>query len=215
MSQIKVLLVDDHELLREGLRELLELDEAIVVVGSVGSAMGAVKAAESSGVEVALIDYQLPDRDGLWLLQQLKEHVPGITVIMLSMHSDETLIQRALQAGADGYLCKTSNPQQMIAAIKSAHHGAPCIDSPQIVGSLYRQHSASRGPERLSELERDVLTLVAGNRSNQEVAQQLGTSVPSIKNHLLAVFRKLDALTREEAIREAARRGEISLPTPN
>ena len=219
MSKIKVLLVDDHQGLREGLQTLLELDADILVVATAGTAMDGLKRAREVTVEVALIDHQLPDHDGVWLLKQLKEVQPEMAVVMLSMHSDEFVVVKALESGADGYLTKTAEPAEMVNAIKAVREGRIYVQG-TVAPHLFRQRHLKSGPLpeqelRLDDREREILNLAASERSNQGIAEELGVPVSSVKAHLRSIFGKLDAFTRAEAIQEAVRRGELYYPGEN
>ncbi len=209
------MLVDDHRILRDGLQGLLEQDDGVTVAATAATAAEGLAKAIGAAVQVALIDLELPDHDGVWLLKQLKEAVPGIVVVVLSMHSDEATVIRVLEAGAEGYLTKTADPREVLTAIKTVHKGGSYVQSevaPYLLSALRKKGAAPVELPRLDEREREILRRAAQGQSNQKIADELYVSVSTVKANLRALFRKLDASTRTEAVLEAIRRGEIEDP---
>lgn len=215
-SSINVLLVDDHYILREGLKTLIESEPEMRVTASAGTAQEGLARALESHLQVAIIDYSLPDHDGLWLLQQLRIKKPNLPVIVLSMCTDRDTIMKVLSEGASGYLTKSADSVELLAAIRAAILGEsyvqPAIAS-LLVGAL-RKHENVPTALELGERERQILQRVAEGCSNQEIASELFISISTVKAHLRSLFQKLDVSSRTEVVVEALRRGLIVSDAP-
>lgn len=208
----RVLLVDDHPILREGLKRLLESQGTVQVVGSVETALAAVATASLTRPDVAIIDLSLPDHDGRWLLRQLKKEFPEMPVLVLTMHLDPDSVVSALTEGASGYLTKTASHHELLQAIETVHSGGSYLQpriAPHVVGAL-RCRPSPKNSDNLTDRELDILELVADGLSNQAVAERLFVSVSTVKAHLRSCFRKLDVTTRTEVVVEAIRRGLLN-----
>ena len=216
LSKVRVLLVDDHRILRDGLQGLLKQDDGVTVAATAGTASEGLTKALGAAVDVALIDLELPDHDGVWLLKQLKEMMPDIAVVVLSMHSDEATVLKVLEAGAEGYLTKAADPREVLAAIKAVHGGSSYLQNelaPYLVTALRKKGSPEAAAHpRLEPREQEILRRAALGQSNQKIADELFVSVSTVKANLRSLFRKLDVSTRTEAVLEALRRKELDDP---
>ena len=206
MNAIRVLLVDDHQVVREGLRRMLELEEDIEVVGEVANAKEVLTQAELLSPEVILMDIKMPGMDGIELTRQLKEKQPSCNVLMLTLY-DEYLAQ-AIDAGAVGYLLKDIKREELIRAIRAVHEGRSPLDL-----SLTRDHLAeftapAENKQRLylSERELAILRLIADGVTTKEIANQIFLSEASVKRSVHLILDKLGVSNRSEAVSEGYKR---------
>jgi DNA-binding NarL/FixJ family response regulator len=199
---IRMLLVDDHPVVREGLRSMLT-DGAIDIVGEAGTAAEAMRLCVEVEPDVVLLDMALPDLDGVSTLRRIKHARPGATVLVLSMHDDPALVRSAVQAGAAGYLLKGVARQELLAAVRAVRHGEAVID-PALLRSLSADPGAA---EPLTAIERGVLQLIASGRTNREIAGQLRWSVATVKKYVQRVLAKLEVSDRTQAAVVALRLG--------
>ncbi len=206
MDTIRILLIDDHQVVREGLRRMLELEEDIEVVGEVADSKEALTQVELLSPEVILMDIKMPGMDGIELTRQLKEKQPSCNVLMLTLY-DEYLAQ-AIEAGAVGYLLKDIKREELIRAIRAVHEGRSPLDL-----SLSRDHLAElAGPAEnkqrfyLPERELAILHLIADGVTTEEIANQLFLSQASIKRSVSLIFEKLGVRNRSEAVSEGYKR---------
>ena len=206
MDTIRILLVDDHQVVREGLRHMLELEADMEVVGEASNAKETLAQVESLSPEIILMDIKMPGVDGIELTRQLKEKLPSSNVIMLTLY-DEYLAQ-AIEAGAAGYLLKDIKREELIKAIRAVHQGRSPLNL-----SLSRDHLAelvalAENQQRvhLSERELAILQMIADGVTTKEIANQLFLSQASIKRSVRLIFEKLGVHNRSEAVSEAYKR---------
>ena len=212
MSEIRVLIVDDHELVREGLTLLLEEAEEIVIVGQAGNVAQAVAQAQALQPDVILLDMMLPDGDGVAVIQQLKAKNNPARIVVLTSFADDEKIRGALQAGATGYLLKDVLRHDLLAAIRAAAEGRATLH-PVIQTHLMQQMSQKRQAsplDTLTERERDVLKAIAEGKSNKEIALTLGLTLGTVKGYVSVIFGKLDVASRTEATLLAIRHGLVN-----
>ena len=216
MPKLRLLLGDDHTLVRHGLLKLLEERPEWEVVAEVGDGREAVRAAVALTPDVAIIDVAMPLLNGIDAAQQILRRVPATRILMLSMHADEAYVTRALQAGATGYLLKDSAGKELFKAVEAVASGQPFF-SPAIERLMlddYVRRVAGSGAadryETLSEREREVFQLIAEARSNKEVAAMLDISPATVETHRARILQKLDIHTVAELVLYAVRRGVIS-----
>ncbi len=209
--KITVLLVDDHEVVRVGLRSLLSRERGIEVVGEAGTAAEAVAQAARLRPDVIVMDVRLPDRSGVEACREIRSADPAVQIIMLTSYADEEAVLNSIMAGAAGYLLKQIRGQELVRAIESVAAGQSLLD-PAVTQKVLEKvkRLASGGPPdemtQLSAQERKVLALVAEGKTNKEIAAALGLSDKTVKNYLSHVFEKLNLTRRAEAAAFFARR---------
>ena len=216
MSEIRILLADDHTVMRSGLRVLLERQPGFRVVAEAADGHEVVKMAETCAPHVAVVDVAMPRLNGIDSVRQLTAKHPEIAVVILSMHSDEGYVLRALKAGARGYLLKDSPEADLIAAIRAVHERkaffSPAIS--KLLAEDYLRQLERREVEDSYELltarERQVLQLLAEGRSNKEVATELGLSLYTVETHRANLLQKLNLRGIPELILYAVRKGVIA-----
>lgn len=216
MEPIRILLADDHTVMRRGLRLLLEGQPEFVVVAEASDGRQAVQEAEASQPDVAVLDIAMPNLSGIEAAQRITTALPHTAIVILSMHSDEAYVLRALKVGAKGYLLKDSGEGDLIEAIKVVHRGRTYF-SPEISRMLvddYVRDIRTRGAEDRYELltshEREILRLLAERKSNKEIAHFLNLSLDTIETHRRNLQEKLNLHSLAELILYAVRKGIIS-----
>jgi DNA-binding NarL/FixJ family response regulator len=215
MGELRVLLGDDHTVLRHGLRKILEERRDWRVVAEAGNGRDAVREAIALAPDVAVLDIGMPLLNGIEATRQIARRAPSVRVLILSMHSDQAYVTQAVQAGARGYLLKESAAAELIEAIAALAAGksffSPAVA--QVVFDDYVRSLAERGItdpyDSLSEREREVLQLVAEGRSSKEIAELLSISPATVETHRAHVLQKLQLHNTVEVVRYATRRGII------
>lgn len=207
------MVVDDHAVVREGLRAFLALQDGLEVVGEAADGAQAVEEAERLRPEVILMDLVMPKLDGVGAMRELRERLPDCRVIVLTSFLEDDRLLPAIQAGAAGYLLKNAEPAQLAQAVRSAHAGEAIID-PSVAARLVRaiaDGSPSRADqhETLTRREREVLELIAGGRSNKRIALELGISEKTVKTHVGHVLAKLGVSDRTQAALLAVQSGLV------
>lgn len=208
---LRVLLADDHRMVRDGLRRSLE-EHGLEVAGEAANGREAVRLAQELRPDVILMDVTMPLLDGVEATRLVRQLVPECQVVMLTMHADGDLMGRAIQAGAVGYLVKDCSADDVVAAVRAAASGDAAL-SPELASSMLAevQRTADYGPVVISNREEEVLQLVADGLSLPEVAARLFISVKTVKNHLASIYQKLDARDRTQAVLQAVRMGIVRL----
>jgi two-component system response regulator NreC len=216
MRQIRVLLADDHTLIRAGLRLVVEQHPEFTVVGEANDGREAVAMAESLKPDVVVMDIGMPSLNGIEACRKIREELPDTEVVMLSIHSDEGYILRALKAGARAYLLKDSAQADLARAIRAAREGKSFF-SPAVGKVLLEDYmrklqrtGAEDSYELLSPREREILQLVAEGKSSKEIANMLDLSVYTVETHRARVMQKLNLRSVPELILYAVRKGVIS-----
>ena len=202
---IRILLVDDHPVVRMGLRGMLDAEPDLTVVGEASSGATALAAALAETPDVVLMDLRMPDGDGVWATEQILARAPGTRVLVLTTYETDRDILRAIEAGAGGYLLKDATPAELSEAVRAAARGETVL-APSVVSSLARQVRRP-APPALSAREAEVLRLVARGRTNAEIGKALFISEATVKTHLLRVFNKLDVTDRTAAVTTAMDHG--------
>ena len=216
MNEIRILLADDHTVIRSGLRVLLERQPGFHVIAEAADGRETVELANTHVPDVLVVDVAMPKLNGIDAVRQIAAKHPEIAVVVLSMHSDESYVLRALKAGARGYLLKDSPEVDLISAIHAVHDGkaffSPAIS--KMLAEDYLRQLQQRGAEDSYELltvrEREVLQLLAEGRSNKEVATVLGLSLYTVETHRANILEKLNLRGTPELILYAVRKGVIS-----
>ena len=214
---IRVVLVDDHAVLRQGLRRLLEDEPDIEVVGEAANGLEAVAVTRARAPDLVLMDVVMPRLNGLEATKQIKQSNPATAVLVLSAHDDDRYVLGLLEAGAAGYLLKSATAQEVIHAMRAVHAGEAVLH-PAIAGRLLSRASrpltripAGQGNELLTEREVEVLHCAAKGLSNKEIAGQLVLSVPTVKAHLVNIFNKMGVGSRTEAVMQALNQGWMEM----
>jgi two-component system, NarL family, response regulator LiaR len=208
---IRILVVDDHAVVREGLRAFLDLQDGFEVVGEAGDGDEAVSAAERLRPDVVLMDLVMPRRDGVAAMRALRDRVPGARVIVLTSFLDEDKLLPALRAGAAGYLLKNAQPEELERAVRAAHAGEAVLDP--VVAARLVEALAAGGDEdpidRLTPREREVLQLMGRGLPNKRIARELELAEKTVKTHVGHVLAKLGVTDRTQAAVIAVRAGLV------
>jgi len=210
-TRIRVVIVEDHTLLREGTRHILEQSQDIEIVGEAGRGDEAVDLIERLAPDVVLLDMRLPGMNGIEVAGAVTGKHKEIRVLLLSAYDDEEYVAEALNAGASGYMLKTTPGAKLVGAVRAVHSGATVLqDELSHKLAMRAMHPGSAGP-RLSERELDVLRLTARGLSSKEIAGRLQISQRTVEGHLNNIYSKLGVNSRTEAVVHAAARGLINL----
>ncbi|AXG77150.1 response regulator [Streptomyces paludis] len=206
---IRVLIVDDHQVVRRGLRTFLEIQDDIEVVGEAADGTEGVARTEELRPDVVLMDIKMPGTDGIQALRRLRELANPARVLIVTSFTEQRTVVPALRAGACGYVYKDVDPEALAGAIRSVHAGHVLLQ-PEVAGALLAQDPAGGGTGRgttLTEREREVLGLIADGRSNREIARALVLSEKTVKTHVSNILMKLDLSDRTQAALWAVRHG--------
>lgn len=211
---IRLMLADDHRILREGLRRAMA-DEGFEVVGEAGDGEEAVRLAVELRPDVVLMDVSMPDVDGVEATRRIRQLLPDLRIIMLTMHADQDVVAAALRAGASGYLVKDCSVEEIAEAVRLAADEDASL-TPDIAASMLdevrRLPTGESEDERVvTRREEEVLQLIADGCSTVEVAERLYISQKTVKNHLASIYQKLDARDRTQAVLRAVRMGIVRL----
>ncbi|MET9727250.1 response regulator transcription factor [Streptomyces zaomyceticus] len=208
-KRIRVLLVDDHQVVRRGLRTFLEVQDDIEVVGEASDGAEGVARAEELRPDVVLMDVKMPGTDGIEALKRLRELDNPARVLVVTSFTEQRTVVPALRAGASGYVYKDIDPDALAGAIRSVHAGHVLLQA-EVAGALLAQDDSHGGTGRgpaLTEREREVLGLIADGRSNREIARALVLSEKTVKTHVSNILMKLDLADRTQAALWAVRHG--------
>lgn len=213
MDEIKVLIADDHTVVRKGIRALLETEPGITVVGEAADGEDAIHKALALKPDVILMDLVMPKLDGVQAIKELREKLPEIKVLVLTSFAEDRRIVAAIEAGALGYLLKDSSPEDLVRAIREVHRGESSLHpkvAQQLIKKLQRPAEEPEW-EELTAQERKVLALIARGLSNREIARELSISEPTVRTHVSNILRKLSLKSRTQAALYALRQGLASL----
>ena len=212
---VRVMLADDHALLREGLAQIISSQPDFDVVGQAGDGLEAVVKAQELKPDLILMDIQMPGMDGLEATRRIKQALPGTTIVVLTVREDDERLFTALKNGAQGYLLKDIRSQDMLAMLRGAMRGEAAL-SPSLAGRVlteFRRISHFENPEGeesdLTEREQQVLAQVAQGATDKEVAEALTISLNTVKTHMRNILAKLQVSTRREAARVAKNKGIV------
>lgn len=215
MGRVRILLADDHTIVRQGLRKVLEERPEWEVVAEAGDGREAVRLAEQHRPDVAIIDVAMPLLNGIEATRQITKRVPNTRILVLSMHADEAYVTQILQAGAAGYLLKDSADVDLVNAVEEAASGRSFF-SPAIARVMlddYRRQVTDKGGgdryDILSEREREIFQLIAEAKANKEIAALLNVSTSTVETHRAHIMEKLDLHSAAEIVLYAVRRGVI------
>jgi DNA-binding NarL/FixJ family response regulator len=211
---IRVILADDHAVVRKGIREFLEEAGDVEVVAEADDGAQALRLIEEHRPDVAVLDIRMPTMTGVEAARQVKDRFPQVRVLILTAYDDDPYVFALLQAGADGYVLKTASGDELVRAVRTVHRGESAL-SPEIATKVVRQAVSGRPEgaadqiETLTDRELDVLRLAARGLTNRAIGHELGISHRTVQGHLQSVYGKLDVNSRTEAVTEALRRGWI------
>ena len=217
VERIRVVVADDHLVLREGIRNLLEEQPDIDVVGEAANGLEAVAVVRATEPDVVLMDVVMPRVGGIEATKQIKKFNPGTAVLILSGYEDDRYVLGLLDAGAAGYLLKSASGHEVVSAIRAVHAGESVLH-PSVTRRLLARASRSAGhvapadeSDPLTQRELEVLQLAAKGHGNKQIASELGLSVPTVKSHLVNIFNKLGVASRTEAVLYGLKRGWFDL----
>lgn len=210
---VRVVLADDHALIRQGLRAMLDTSDEVEVVAEASNGRELIEQVRAHFPEVIVVDIRMPEMDGLEAVRRIKKHHPKIYAMMLTVHDEEAYVHEAIKAGASGYLLKTVSSEELIKGIVTVASGKAMLH-PAITRQLIDEFSvmakgAAKPPKELSKREQDVLQLLAYGKSNKEIARALGIGSQTVKTHVSHIFTKLGAADRTGAVALALRKGLV------
>lgn len=200
-EKIRVMLVDDHNIVRNGLKTLLQQSEDVDVSGEAGSLQEALEVIPKSEPDVILLDLKLPDSDGVNGCNLIKRNYPDIKVIILTAYSQNHLVMETMRAGADGYLLKNIQYEVLVNTIKMVYEGAHILDpavSENVLGKMLNNNE-KKSDDGLSPRESNILELLSTGKSNREIAEILSISENTVRNYISSMFKKINVTNRTEA----------------
>lgn len=216
MSQCKVLIADDHVIVREGLIALLDMADDIKVVGEAADGLEAIRLTKQFRPDVVLMDIRMAKLDGVQATREIKARFPGVKVIALTNYDDDEYVFDCLRYGASGYLLKDVGPEDLVKAIKSAVQDESLLD-PSVLNKVLTQFrqltekASDHADDELSPREKEVLEALTAGLSNRGIAQKLYISEKTVKAHFSSIYRKLNVSTRSQAIIGAVKSGLVDL----
>lgn len=211
---IRILIADDHAVVREGLRSLINTEPGMTVIGQAEDGHRALEMARSLQPDVILLDMVMPHKSGLEVIEALREENPAVRILVLTSFSDDDMLFPAVKAGALGYLLKNSSPQRLLAAIRDVHRGEPSLSSDvakKLMLEMQRPSSLPPTEDPLTARELEVLRLVAQGQTNQEIAEDLVIGEGTVRTHVSSILSKLHLANRTQATLYALREGLASL----
>ncbi len=202
MEKIKILIADDHSMVREGLKQLIELEEDIEVVAQAGNGIEAIEKIEAYKPDIVLLDINMPVMNGLEVIQRLKDTGINTSILMLTIHNEVEYLYKAEEIGIQGYVLKDSEADVLIKAIHQIYNGDVYIQ-PSMAAKLHRRMNGkpeyNEATELLTKREVEVLKLITEGMLNKEIADRLGISEKTVKNHISNIFKKIDVSDRTQA----------------
>ena len=210
LEPIRVLIADDHAIVREGLRALIDTEPGLELVGEASDGVEAIRLARSLKPDVLLLDLLMPRKDGLAVIAELKQHELETRILVLTSFAEDDKVFPAIKAGALGYLLKDTTPHNLLQAIRDVYHGESSLHptiARKLIGELHRPSSPPPAGEELTEREVEVLSLVAQGLSNQEIADQLVVSERTVRKHVSNILGKLHLANRTQAALYAIQTG--------
>jgi len=211
-TKIRVLLADDHRIVRQGVRQLLESAKDIEVIAEAGDGEEAQSLIEKLKPDVAVLDIQMPKASGIEVTRWLRAHLPQVGVLILTAYDDDPYVMAVLQAGANGYVLKTANADDLIQAVHDVNEGKSALDpaiTKKLMSNIFK-HADNKPVEPLTDRELDVLRLAAKGFTNKAIGIQLNISDRTVQGHLAHIFAKMQANSRTEAVMRAVQLGWIS-----
>lgn len=214
-KKIRILLADDHNIVRTGIRQLLESATDLQVIAEAGDGEEAQALIEQHKPDVAVLDIQMPKASGIEVTRWVRSHLPGVGVLILTAYDDDPYVMAVLQAGANGYVLKTGQPDELIQAVRDVYEGKSALDpniTRKLMSNIFKT-TENKSVEPLTDRELDVLRLAAKGFTNKAIGVQLSISDRTVQGHLAHIFAKLQASSRTEAVMRAVSLGWISQST--
>jgi len=214
-NKIRILLADDHHIVREGIRQLLESAGDLQVIAEAGDGEDAQVLIEKHRPDVAVLDIQMPKASGIEVTRWVRAHLPEVGVLILTAYNDDPYVMAVLQAGANGYVLKTAQADELIQAVRDVNEGKSALDpavTRKLMSNLFKRLDKITA-EPLTDRELDVLRLAAKGFTNKAIGMQLGISDRTVQGHLAHIFAKMQAASRTEAVMRAVSLGWISQST--
>jgi len=215
MNKIKVLVVDDHAILRDGIRALLGLHDDIEIVGEASEGKEAIEKVQQLMPDVVVMDIAMPEMDGLEATRRIRKKSPKVKVLVLTQHDNREYILSAIKAGAAGYVPKRALGSDLVSAIRSVYKGDSCLypsAATSLIEDYLQQAEGEEEPyDRLTAREREILKLIADGHTSREIADMLFISLKTVLGHRTKIMEKLDLHNRTELIKYAMRKGLIKM----
>lgn len=214
MEEIRILIVDDHPVVREGIGSMLQKEADFKVVGEASNGLEAVEKARELAPDVVLMDLRMPEMDGVEAISRIKAEKPEVKFIILTTYSDDEYIFKGIAAGARAYLLKDAPREELFKAIRMVSRGESLIQpvvASRVLDKLAELSRKTPAGDTLSDREIEVLRLMAGGQSNKDIADHLSITQSTVKTHITSIFQKLNVTTRTEAVTNALKKGIIQL----
>jgi DNA-binding NarL/FixJ family response regulator len=214
VEPIKILIADDHPVVREGLTAMISREPDFKVIGEAKDGIEAVDRAKELKPDIVLIDLRMPEMDGVEAIRQIAVTEPDIRFIILTTYSDDEYIFRGIEVGARAYLLKDAPRDDLFKAIRAVYRGESLIQpvvASKVLDRFAELSRKAQAPETLSDREIEVLALIARGAANKEIASQLNITNSTVKTHITSIFQKLNATDRTEAVTQAIKRGIIHI----
>ncbi len=211
-SPVRVILADDHPLIRDGLRSMLDSAAEVKVVAEAANGRELIELVEIHKPDVVVSDIRMPELDGLEALRRIRLSHPDVKFLMLTVHDENAYVYEAISAGALGYLLKTTSSQELLKGILAVASGKAMLHptvTQQLINQFAQMARGDARPKELSKRERDVLQLLAYGKANKEIAKALGIGAQTVKTHISHIFTKLGAADRTDAVALALRKGLV------
>ena len=214
MEEIRILIVDDHPVVREGIGSMLKKEADFKVVGEASNGLEAIEKARELSPDVVLMDLRMPEMDGVEAISRIKAEKPEVKFIILTTYSDDEYIFKGIAAGARAYLLKDAPRDELFKAIRMVSRGESLIQpviASRVLDKLAELSRKTPAGDTLSDREIEVLRLMAGGESNKDIADHLSITQSTVKTHIASIFQKLNVTTRTEAVTNALKKGIIQL----
>lgn len=212
--KIKVMITDDHKMVREGIKQLLELNDSISVVGMASDGDECISVLESKKPDLLLLDINMPGKNGLEIIEEIKKINFNVKIILLTVHNEVDYLLKAVEIGADGYVLKDSGSAELVNAIEIVMSGESYIQPdmiPMLNSKMIAKNSDKEKMKNLTKRELEVLVLVSEGMFNKEIADKLSISERTVKNHISSIFKKIDVADRTQAAVFAIRNNLIHI----